>query len=59
MIVQGDKVAFEKMAKAGLCGITKEGTRVFLVDWGLTRCEVRPEGATGTVWINSEALQCN
>ncbi len=56
--IQKDKVAFVRMMDGRRCTIVKPGIRVFLEDVSIFSdlMEVRPFGATTTLWMTRDGL---
>lgn len=60
MLDDNDQEAFLKFASTGVCGITKEGTEVYVIKTHLTfhgSFEVRPKGETYILWVDSGAIR--
>jgi len=56
--VNKDYDALQKLLDSGLVFSLKGSISVYVVksSWGLV--EIRPKGSTGTVWTNTEAIDC-
>ena len=60
MLANKDTLALARMEQAGLAGILQPGVTVYQEDFSILSgmVEIRPKGATTTVWVSIDAVTC-